>query len=793
MTGANTITINVGARDQSAAAFNQADVQARAFAARTTRMLDQLSARRATIQLNTTRTEQQLATLREQLEDATGDRRVEIEARIAVAEARLRALGSQADELTEREREIRVRAETRQAELDLRRAQRASDDLGESSPTVRPDVDRQGVLGKFKGLAGGLAGLALTAGVAAGAALTAGIGQALERGQVEAKLAASLGASGARAQDLGATAGKIWASGFGESMADVGVAVKRVVQDIGDLGEGAQGGLQGLAQKAMTVSQVFDQDLGGVTRAVGQMLRTGLARDADEAFDIITAGMQQGADKAEDLLETYNEYATQFRSIGLSGKTAMGLLSQGLQAGARDADVVADAIKEFTLEAVKGGKSVMGGFRSLGMDAAATSAALAKGGDGAAKAFDTVLDRLRAIEDPVRRNQVAFELFGTKSEDLQKALYALDPSTAVDALGQVEGAAQRAGDTMADTTASKIERFKRRVTSAFGEAAGAAIGWGESLEEQAGPKAEAFWQKVEPGLSRLADKVIPAVQTAIQSLVGYAEGWISTAKRIGEEVMPLVEMAMDNVRSAVDDLQASGIPWTEVFRTAGTVMGVLAGVVAGVVVAALTALSFQLKIAAKLVVPLYEAFKLAARIIIENLGHILHTAAIAFGWIPGIGPKLKAADKEFRDFSTRVLASLNRIPNNKVTTLTFRQVIQDPQVQPGPWKSGYTFARGTGGITSHAAEGGARGGQVLVGEYGPELVELPGGSMVRSNPDTQRILTAGGGGPGGAGPVATVQFAADGEIGRLFIEVLRRAVRTSGTRDVQLLFGGALS
>lgn len=47
-----------------------------------------------------------------------------------------------------------------------------------------------------------------------------------------------------------------------------------------------------------------------------------------------------------------------------------------------------------------------------------------------------------------------------------------------------------------------------------------------------------------------------------------------------------------------------------------------------------------------------------------------------------------------------------------------------------------------GGISggSHAAEGGPRGRTTLVGEQGPELLDLPPGTQVHSNPDTERKL-----------------------------------------------------
>jgi hypothetical protein len=54
--------------------------------------------------------------------------------------------------------------------------------------------------------------------------------------------------------------------------------------------------------------------------------------------------------------------------------------------------------------------------------------------------------------------------------------------------------------------------------------------------------------------------------------------------------------------------------------------------------------------------------------------------------------------------------------------------------------------RASGGfVGAGAASGGQRGGQILVGEQGPEIVDLPFGSHVNSNSDSRRLMATGGG------------------------------------------------
>ncbi len=100
-------------------------------------------------------------------------------------------------------------------------------------------------------------------------------------------------------------------------------------------------------------------------------------------------------------------------------------------------------------------------FKDIGLNGDTMAKVFTKGGPEASKALGDVLQRIKAIEDPAKRNATAVALFGTKAEDLQGALFKLDPSTAVKALGDVKGATDKAGNAMRDNAATKFEAFKR--------------------------------------------------------------------------------------------------------------------------------------------------------------------------------------------------------------------------------------------------------------------------------------------------------------------------------------------
>ncbi len=312
------------------------------------------------------------------------------------------------------------------------------------------------------GMADALKTKAAAVGVAAGAALTAGLMTGLEAEKATSKLKAQLGLTGKDAQRAGKAAGLLYSNAVSETVED-GAAAVRAIMSAGLAPEKATTKqLAAIATKVQDVSTLFETDLAQTANAVGQVMKTGLAKNSREAIDVIMRGFQVMGPRADDLMDTFNEYSVQFQRLGLSARDAAGLMAQGMKAGARDTDMVADTLKEFTLEAVMGSDKIKGGFEAVGLPANRMVRMISAGGPKAKKALTMTLDALRDMEDPVKRDAAAAELFGTKSEDMQKALLALDPDTAAKGLGRVSGAAKQAGDDLRENTAVQFEQFKRR-------------------------------------------------------------------------------------------------------------------------------------------------------------------------------------------------------------------------------------------------------------------------------------------------------------------------------------------
>ncbi|MFE0762625.1 phage tail tape measure protein [Streptomyces smyrnaeus] len=365
--------------------------------------------------------------------------------------------------------------------------------------------------GRLQGMKGAVAGGAAALGAAAGAALVAGMVEALDQSRIVGKLGAQLGATPAEARRYGEIAGRMYADAITEDFQGAADAISATMRS-GLLPPGATNAqIESISTKVSDLASTFDLDLGQTANAVGQILKTKLAPNAREALDVLTRGMQKMGPRADDLMDTFNEYSTQFRQLGIDAKTATGLMSQGLKAGARDTDVVADSLKEFVLIAQGGGDEVNKAFAAIGLSGEEMQRVFAKGGPKAREALDKVFDGLRKVKDPADRSALALTLFGTKSEDTQKALMALDPSSAVGALGKVGGAADKMGKTLRDNAGTRVEKFKRTLQQGFVEFLGGTVipalgkftdsfrgafsGVGRALSD--------FWEEIQPSLEKL--------------------------------------------------------------------------------------------------------------------------------------------------------------------------------------------------------------------------------------------------------------------------------------------------
>ncbi|MBF6399787.1 phage tail tape measure protein [Nocardia cyriacigeorgica] len=534
------------------------------------------------------RASQALAAARDKEADAAG--------KIRVAEAKLeelRAKGTASASQLARAEEALATAQRNGARASQAR-QRAVQDLSDARVRLANTTDDATESeGRFSAALSGLRDRlgTTTKEMAAASAAAAGIGAAMvaastavETESLNDKLAAQLGASPKMAQEFGQIAGNLYSQAYGDSLGQVNDALRNVWQQGLVAEDAATAEIEAVTASVLDLSSAFDEDVSAAAAAVGTLLKTGLAPDAKSAMDTITRGFQEGANKGGDLLDTFIEYPALFQALGLSATEATGLLAQGLDAGAFNADKVADALKEFQIRATDGSETSKAAYEALGLSAEEMTAKIAAGGAGAREGLDTVLDRLRAMEDPVARNAAAVGIFGTQAEDLAGALFALDPSAAVDSLGKVDGAATKLGDTLANNTATDVEKVKRAIQTGLGEALTSSVTWIQNNET------------VAKGLGITLGVLAGALVTAKVAATGYAvaQGIMAASTGAGTAALAANSIALGAYTVATGVIRGATMAWSAVqwvlnaalsANPIGLVVVAIGALVAGIVLA----------------------------------------------------------------------------------------------------------------------------------------------------------------------------------------------------------------
>lgn len=434
-----------------------------------------------------------------------------------------------------------------QVDADATPAEDALDGLADKAEDAGTDGGKRGGAGMITGIVAALATIPI-AGALVGIAQAAGdaVVQGFQEGlavEVRAdRLAASTGLDEATVARLGAAAGEAYGQNFGDSVA-ANMETAQIAVQSGLLDpEATQRDAQAIIQSLTGVADILGEDIPRVTRSTQQLLRTGLAKEASEAFDIIVKGQQAGLNVSEDWLDTLDEYSIQWQKLGLDGGQVLGLLSQGVQAGARDTDIAADALKEFSIRAIDDSELTKEGFDAIGLSAEDMAKKITDGGPEAADALDQVLDGLREIEDPVKRNTAAVALFGTQAEDLGQALFAMDLDTAAGQFRDLDGAAERALNTLGDNTAGTIASAQRSI-----ELAGEGIKG--ALAEAFAPQIEGFATFVSENREAVVTFLFEAANGAIDFGRALIEGTAAGTEAIGDlasgGIAPLIDSLAD--------------------------------------------------------------------------------------------------------------------------------------------------------------------------------------------------------------------------------------------------------
>ena len=140
-------------------------------------------------------------------------------------------------------------------------------------------------------------------------------------------------------------------SGMVDSLEEAQEAITQVYQTAGK--KVTPEGLKQLTKYAISFSKTFDTDVNETMRGASRMMEN-FGISAEEAFDLLTAGAQNGLNQSNELADNMAEYSQLFGQMGFTADETFSLLEAGLDGGAYNLDKVNDLIKEMGISLTDG-------------------------------------------------------------------------------------------------------------------------------------------------------------------------------------------------------------------------------------------------------------------------------------------------------------------------------------------------------------------------------------------------------------------------------------------------------
>jgi TP901 family phage tail tape measure protein len=251
-------------------------------------------------------------------------------------------------------------------------------------------------------------------------------------------------------------------------------------------------------------------------------------------------------------------------------------------------------------------------------------------------------------------------------------------------------------------------------------------------------------------------KILPAIQEFAKMLAdAFVPRMKEAARIIGDMVGPIFEFLGKIINNQIiPALKIAAIWWQEhkkqlqpvidtlavlakiLVIVGAIIVGVLAAALIGPVIAAFAAVIAIIAIVVNAFTTLLDIINWFVKTSLVYLKTWIDGAAKAFGWIPGIGPKLKEAAKDFDEFAARVNIALAEIKDRDVA-VRVKVTATDVNGKRVSIGEGMTIPR-VGGF----AFGGVvkQSGMYMVGERGRELVMLAKGDRVYNNSESNQML-----------------------------------------------------
>lgn len=252
---------------------------------------------------------------------------------------------------------------------------------------------------------------ALAIGASAGAVAGYAVNLSSEFDKAFNTLQTQTGATAEEMELLDESMTNIYKNNFGENMEDVAQSMAVVKTQTKLSGQE----LEEVTQTALLMRDTFGFEVNESVRGVNSMMKQ-FGITADEAYNLIAQGAQNGLNQNDDLLDTINEYSVQFSMLGYNADDMFNMLKNGASEGTWSIDKLGDAVKEFNIRAKDGSDSTAEAFATLGLISHDYSEDI----NDATKDIEKYEKQVEKLEQNLKYAKLEQSAFTDKTSDLTK-------------------------------------------------------------------------------------------------------------------------------------------------------------------------------------------------------------------------------------------------------------------------------------------------------------------------------------------------------------------------------------
>lgn len=247
---------------------------------------------------------------------------------------------------------------------------------------------------------------------------------------------------------------------YGSDYADIATKMSLVKQQLGDINDAD---LQTITENAYLLEDAFGIDFNETIRGVTGLIKN-MGLSADEAFNYIVVGAQNGLNKSDELTDNIAEYSQLWGQAGFSAKEMFTILQNGVDSGAYNLDKVNDFVKEFTISLTDG--RIKDNLSSFSSETRNLFKEFENGKATAKDVFYSVIKDLENTENKQEALTIASNVWSSLGEDNAMAIITSldDVNTKYD---DVANKAQQAQDVMYSGNEAKLETMKKNLQSSF--------------------------------------------------------------------------------------------------------------------------------------------------------------------------------------------------------------------------------------------------------------------------------------------------------------------------------------